>query len=53
MEKTYEFTKKQIANAFKKWNEDYKNNPEKYGEIIPGCEEKQAEVLIEYLLEQS
>lgn len=47
METIYEFTRKQLIEAFNKWNQEFESNPEDFQDQLNA--EKQADSLIEYL----
>lgn len=48
MEEVFEFTKSQLAEAFRKWIEDFKNNPEEFAEYSADGK-AEAEALLLYL----
>ena len=51
MEETFTFTKDQLSEAFRKYNEAFLNNPEGFSEITATSHIRQSEILIGYLQE--
>ena len=51
MEEIYDVTKTELIEVFKRWNEEWINNPKGFSKIKLGTETRQAESFIEYLKE--
>ena len=54
MEEKFEFTKEELIEAFRKWNEEYQNYPESFKDELGNPQKaakNQADILIEKLNE--
>jgi hypothetical protein len=51
MEQTFEITKAQLIEAFRKWNEEYENDPKSFQDEL-GDPQKDAEKQAAYLLKK-